>query len=236
MPDETGVTTWTATRVQMIGALQQIPVQDPEPQPAPRRRKGLRKAPAAVPHKVTCPLDVPDVADLILAHLPEAGAVPEISEAEFEAAKADVIARFGAVPLSLQRVIDRGGRFGLPVITQLADSAVTLSLGDLAAKDAEIAREAGRADRAEQKLAEAGSAGAELTAAGMITVSSEFLDALSARAGRAGQQLATAAAALHRFAMPGAMPVTARRQIADEALAEMDAAAAGEAVAPDEPA
>jgi hypothetical protein len=199
MPDDTGVTTWTATRLQMIRALQQIPVQDPAPQPAPRRRSRLRKAPAAVPHKVTCPLDVPGVADLILAHLPEAGAVPEISEAEFEAAKADVIARFGAVPLSLQRVADRGGRFGLPVITAMADSAVTLSLGDLAAKDAEIEDLTGRAERAEAKLSHA-------------------------------------IGALQWFAAPGAMSATARRQRASEVLSFLDAAAAGEAVAADEPA
>ena len=36
----------------------------------------------------------------------------EISEEEFEAAKADVLRRWGAIPPGLQRVIDRGGRFG----------------------------------------------------------------------------------------------------------------------------
>ena len=35
-----------------------------------------------------------------------------ISEEEFEAAKADALRRWGAIPPSLQRVIDRGGRFG----------------------------------------------------------------------------------------------------------------------------
>jgi hypothetical protein len=36
----------------------------------------------------------------------------EISEEEFEAAKADAFRRWGAIPPSLQRVIDLGGRFG----------------------------------------------------------------------------------------------------------------------------
>jgi len=36
----------------------------------------------------------------------------DISEEEFEAAKADVLRRWGAIPPSLQRVIDHGGRFG----------------------------------------------------------------------------------------------------------------------------
>jgi hypothetical protein len=36
----------------------------------------------------------------------------DISEDEFEAAKADALRRWGAIPPSLQRVIDLGGRFG----------------------------------------------------------------------------------------------------------------------------
>jgi len=36
----------------------------------------------------------------------------DISDEESEAARADLIARFGAIPPSLQRVIDMGGRFG----------------------------------------------------------------------------------------------------------------------------
>jgi hypothetical protein len=44
--------------------------------------------------------------DMISADDPD-----EISEEEFEAAKADVLRRWGAIPPSLQRVIDRGGRF-----------------------------------------------------------------------------------------------------------------------------
>jgi hypothetical protein len=244
MPDETGVTTWTATRLQMIDALQQIPVQDPAPQPAPRRRSRLRKAPAAVPHQVTCPLDVPGVADLILAHLPEAGAVQEISDAEFEAAKADVIARFGAVPLSLQRVADRGGRFGLPVITAMADSAVTLSLGDLAAKDAEIEREKRRAGEAGQELAELRAAHSAAIADVTERAGRLETEAASLRDGTAGLLVDTckaearadiARAALVRLAAPGTS-ITARRKIAADAVAELDAAAAGEAVAPDEPA
>ncbi len=39
----------------------------------------------------------------------------DISDEEFEAAKAHVIAMHGEVPPPLQSVIDRGGRFGLPV-------------------------------------------------------------------------------------------------------------------------
>jgi hypothetical protein len=37
----------------------------------------------------------------------------DISEEEFEAAKADALRRWGIIPPSLQRVIDRGGRFRL---------------------------------------------------------------------------------------------------------------------------
>jgi hypothetical protein len=36
----------------------------------------------------------------------------DISDEAFEAAKADVMARFGVIPPSLQRVVDQGGRFG----------------------------------------------------------------------------------------------------------------------------
>jgi hypothetical protein len=36
----------------------------------------------------------------------------DISEEEFEAAKADALSRWGAIPPALQRVIDHGGRFG----------------------------------------------------------------------------------------------------------------------------
>jgi len=59
--------------------------------------------------------------DFLAAHDEEdartAEAAPEpdehdISDEEFEAARADLIARFGAIPPSLQRVIDMGGRFG----------------------------------------------------------------------------------------------------------------------------
>jgi hypothetical protein len=35
----------------------------------------------------------------------------EISDEEFRAARADALARWGAIPPSLQRVVDRGGRF-----------------------------------------------------------------------------------------------------------------------------
>ncbi len=51
-------------------------------------------------HYLTCPalrLPVPDEFD--------------ISEEQFEAAKAHLIARHGAIPQSLQRVVDLGGRF-----------------------------------------------------------------------------------------------------------------------------
>jgi hypothetical protein len=39
----------------------------------------------------------------------------DISDEEFEAAKADAIDRFGKIPPFLQHVIDSGGRFGVPV-------------------------------------------------------------------------------------------------------------------------
>jgi hypothetical protein len=38
----------------------------------------------------------------------------EISDEEFEAAKAALIEKHGAIPPSLQRVIDQGGRFAGP--------------------------------------------------------------------------------------------------------------------------
>jgi len=39
-----------------------------------------------------------------------------ISDEEFEAARADVIRRYGKIPPSLQRVVDRGGRFGMAAV------------------------------------------------------------------------------------------------------------------------
>jgi hypothetical protein len=38
----------------------------------------------------------------------------EISDEEFAAAKAEALERFGVMPLSLQRILDMGGRFGRP--------------------------------------------------------------------------------------------------------------------------
>lgn len=62
-----------------------------------------------------------------------AAGTPEISDEEFEAAKADVIARFGSIPPTLQDVIDKGGRFGRPVERAGGDGLVTVSREDLAA-------------------------------------------------------------------------------------------------------
>jgi hypothetical protein len=44
-----------------------------------------------------------------------------ISEEEFEAAKADVLRRWGVIPPSLQLVIDHGGRFGRAVTETAGD-------------------------------------------------------------------------------------------------------------------
>ena len=42
----------------------------------------------------------------------DGSSIDEISDEEFEAAKAEAIARWGVIPPSLQRIIDQGGRFG----------------------------------------------------------------------------------------------------------------------------
>ena len=42
----------------------------------------------------------------------------DISDEEFELAKADALRRWGVMPPSLQRVIDRGGRFGFVIPRQ----------------------------------------------------------------------------------------------------------------------
>jgi hypothetical protein len=176
MADSTGVTARTATRLSLIEAIRGA-------RPSARGWRGRWSA-----------IGDEELADAILARLPEAEPPApdpyEISDEEFEAAKADLIERFGAVPPTLQRVIDRGGRFGMT---------------------------------------------ADLSPADMVTVGREHLDQLASRAARLQQQVTGVRPLLERFAEPGVMSATARRQAAAEALRALDAAA-GEAVAAGEPA
>jgi hypothetical protein len=234
MPDENGVTTWAATRLQMIDALRQLPALAGEVQPQPRRRPSLRRTPA--PQRAVLPLAVPDMADAILARLPEAGPAQEIGDEEFAAAQADLIRRFGAVPPALQRVVDRGGRFGMPATTWLADTTVVTTLGEIAGKDADIARLTGRAEQAEAEAADLRAAARPGRAQDEPVLDLAYLEDLTGRAERAEAKLSHAIGALEWFAAPGAMSATARRQRASEVLSFLDAAAAGEQVAADEPA
>lgn len=159
MPDDTGVTTRTATRLSLIEAIRQG-------RPAARGWRGRRPA-----------IGDAELADAILARLPEAVPDPALIDVRVRAETADLRAQ----------------------------------------------------------LSEAAAAAAELMPADTILIGREHLDQLSFRAARLQQQADAARALLERFAEPGTMAVTARRQAAAEALRAMDAAA-GEAVAADEPA
>lgn len=91
----------------------------------------------------------------------------QISDEEFEAAKAGVTARYGSIPPSLQKVIDMGGRFGLAAARGTEDGFFLLDRAEVEASDG---------------------------------------------------RLAAMTAVLERFAAPGAITVTDRRQAATEAL------------------
>lgn len=132
-----------------------------------------------------------------------------------------------------------------PSALRIADNAEAI----IAGRDAEIADLRGAVadlrgavefremtiDALRVKLADALAAAAELMPAGMVTVSREHLDMLAGRAAWLQHQVTAVRPVLERFAEPGAMTATARRQAAAEALRSLDAAA-GEAVAADEPA
>lgn len=63
----------------------------------------------------------------------------QISDEEFEAAKAGVTARYGSIPPSLQKVIDMGGRFGLAAARGTEDGFFLLDRAEVEAGDARLA-------------------------------------------------------------------------------------------------
>jgi hypothetical protein len=133
------------------------------------------------------PVDAAVVADAILARLPEAEPPApdpyDISDEEFAAAKADLIERFGAVPPTLQRVIDRGGRFGMTV-DLVPDDMVTVGrehLDMLADRAARLQHQVTGLRPLLERFAEPGA----MTAGARRQVAAEALRSLDVTAGEA---------------------------------------------------